>query len=35
LAAAFLGYRLAYYLLPLALASLALAADTAIHRSRR
>jgi uncharacterized membrane protein YbhN (UPF0104 family) len=35
LAAAFLGYRLAYYLLPLALAALALAADTAIHRSRR
>jgi uncharacterized membrane protein YbhN (UPF0104 family) len=32
LAAAFLGYRLTYYLLPLILASLALAADT-LHRS--
>jgi len=35
LAAAFLGYRLAYYLLPLALASIALAIDTALHRARR
>ena len=34
LAAAFLGYRLAYYLIPLVLACLALAADT-IHRRGR
>jgi uncharacterized membrane protein YbhN (UPF0104 family) len=33
LAAAFLGYRLSYYILPLILASLALAAETL--RSRR
>ncbi|MDB5477346.1 MAG: hypothetical protein JWP49_2857 [Phenylobacterium sp.] len=32
LAAAFLGYRLAYYLLPLVIASLGLAADTAFRR---
>lgn len=32
LAAAFLGYRLAYYLLPLVLASLALLADTVLRR---
>ncbi|MFI4950356.1 MAG: hypothetical protein ACHP7A_04895, partial [Caulobacterales bacterium] len=32
LAAAFLGYRLAYYILPLILAALALAADTLRRR---
>jgi glycosyltransferase 2 family protein len=32
LAAAFLGYRLAYYLLPLIIASLALAGDTVLRR---
>jgi uncharacterized membrane protein YbhN (UPF0104 family) len=32
LAAAFLGYRLAYYLLPLVIAALALAGDTALRR---
>lgn len=32
LAAAFLGYRLAYYLLPLVIASLGLAADTVLRR---
>ena len=35
LAAAFLGYRLAYFLLPLAIASAALAADSFIHRRQR
>lgn len=35
LAAAFLGYRLVFYLLPLVLASIWLAIDTALHRSRR
>lgn len=35
LAAAFLGYRLAYFLLPLAIASAALAADSFIHRRNR
>lgn len=34
LAAAFLGYRLAYYLLPLVLAALALAADTLLRRPK-
>lgn len=34
LAAAFLGYRLAYYLLPLIIACLALAADTLYRRGR-
>jgi len=34
LAAAFLGYRLAYYLLPLVIAALALAGDTIFHRGR-
>lgn len=35
LAAAFLGYRLAYYLLPLVIASLALFGDTLLGRMRR
>jgi uncharacterized membrane protein YbhN (UPF0104 family) len=35
LAAAFLGYRLAYYLLPLVIASLGLLADTILERRRR
>lgn len=35
LAAAFLGYRLVFYLLPLVLASIWLAIDTALHRGRR
>jgi uncharacterized membrane protein YbhN (UPF0104 family) len=35
LAAAFLGYRLAYYLLPLALGSLALLLDTVLRARRR
>jgi uncharacterized membrane protein YbhN (UPF0104 family) len=35
LAAAFLGYRLAYYLLPLIIACLALAGDTLLQRQRR
>jgi uncharacterized membrane protein YbhN (UPF0104 family) len=34
LAAAFLGYRLAFYLLPLAIAAVWLAIDTAIHHRR-
>ena len=34
LAAAFLGYRLAYYLLPLVIACLALAGDTILRRGR-
>lgn len=34
LAAAFLGYRLAYYVLPLLLAILALGVDTLLHRPR-
>jgi uncharacterized membrane protein YbhN (UPF0104 family) len=34
LAAAFLGYRLTYYLLPLVIAAVALAADTVRHRNR-
>jgi uncharacterized membrane protein YbhN (UPF0104 family) len=35
LAAAFLGYRLAYYLLPLIIASLGLFGDTMVERLRR
>jgi uncharacterized membrane protein YbhN (UPF0104 family) len=34
LAAAFLGYRLTYYLVPLVIAAVALAADTIRHRNR-
>jgi uncharacterized membrane protein YbhN (UPF0104 family) len=34
LAAAFLGYRLVFYLLPLAIAAVWLAIDTAIHHRR-
>jgi uncharacterized membrane protein YbhN (UPF0104 family) len=35
LAAAFLGYRLAYYVLPLLVAILALSGDTLLHRPKR
>jgi glycosyltransferase 2 family protein len=35
LAAAFLGYRLAFFILPLAIAAVALAGDTFRQRARR